>query len=103
MLTEDQITNDRVLVEETAGVIEEKSRFYFLGSDPTRLKIIFLLNLHGELCVTDLSRILDISISAVSHQLSLMERSGLVQKIKMGQMACYSLSQSKSASALLPN
>jgi len=54
--------------------IEKESRLYYLASDPTRLKIIFLLKAYKKLCPTDLSQILNISISAVSHQLSLLER-----------------------------
>lgn len=71
--------------------IKEKSNLYYIGSAPTRLKIIFLLKFHKDLCPTDFSQILRLSMSAISHQLKLLERAGLVEKIKIGKRICYTL------------
>lgn len=73
--------------------IEKKSSFHYLGSDPTRLKIIFLLKLHKELCPTDLSKILNISMSAISHQLRLLKREELIKGIKIGRIICYTITK----------
>lgn len=93
LLKEKEIKNSQRELTKISQKIEEKSSFHYLCSDPTRLKIIFLLRHYKKLCPTDFSQILNISISAVSHQLSLLERAGLVKRVKMGKMACYSLAE----------
>ena len=59
-------------------------------SDPTRLKICILLA-REELCVCDISALLGISESAVSHQLRLLRSLRLVKYRREGRMAFYSL------------
>jgi len=62
--------------------------FSLLG-DKNRFLIIKLLIKQGEMCVTDLSNVLDISVSAVSQHLRILEMSKMVEGEKMGQMMCY--------------
>lgn len=64
--------------------------FKILG-DPTRLRIVNALARDRELCVCDLSRALDMTQSAISHQLSLLRRSRLVQFRKDGKVVYYHL------------
>ena len=59
-------------------------------ADPTRVRIISVLA-HTELCVCDLSATLDMSQSAVSHQLRLLRQMRLVKNRKAGRMVYYSL------------
>ena len=59
-------------------------------SDPTRVKILRALSI-SELCVCDIAAIVNISQSAVSHQLRLLRMSRLVRYRKVGKMAYYSL------------
>ena len=59
-------------------------------SDPTRVRIISVLS-GQELCVFDLSRMLGITGSAVSHQLRLLRGQRLVKYRKEGKVAYYSL------------
>ena len=63
--------------------------FKVLG-DPTRVKILQALWQH-ELCVCDLSGVLDMSVSAVSHQLRLLRAARLVAFRKDGKMVFYQL------------
>lgn len=62
--------------------------FSLLG-DKNRFLIIKLLIEQGEMCVTDLANVLDISVSAVSQHLRILEMSRMVEGKKMGQMMCY--------------
>ena len=62
--------------------------FSLLG-DKNRFLIIKLLIEQGEMCVTDLANVLDISVSAVSQHLRILEMSRMVEGEKMGQMMCY--------------
>lgn len=63
--------------------------FKVLG-DATRAKILLSLS-KGELCVCDIAHILNLSISAVSHQLRLLRNLGLVKYRSEGRMAFYAL------------
>lgn len=73
--------------------IKRQNDFHYIGSDATRLKIMCLLKESPELCVSDIANILDISISAVSHQMGMMESYGLLEKTKSGQTVCYALAE----------
>lgn len=59
-------------------------------SDPTRVKILHALS-KSELCVCDISAVLDMTISAVSHQLRVLRNMRLVKFRKAGKMVYYSL------------
>jgi ArsR family transcriptional regulator, lead/cadmium/zinc/bismuth-responsive transcriptional repressor len=59
-------------------------------ADPTRVKILRALSF-AELCVCDIAAIVNISQSAVSHQLRYLRMSRLVRYRKDGKMAYYSL------------
>lgn len=65
------------------------SEVFKLLGDKSRYRIIKILTEEGELCVSDLSSILDASMSAVSQHLRVLEMSGLVVGERMGQMMCY--------------
>jgi ArsR family transcriptional regulator, arsenate/arsenite/antimonite-responsive transcriptional repressor len=63
--------------------------FKALG-DPTRLKIIALLNIR-DFCVCELVPIFGISQPAVSKHLSRLKTAGLVTETRKGQWVFYSL------------
>ncbi len=58
--------------------------------DPTRLRILFALAA-TELCVCDLSALLEATPSAVSHQLRLLRAAGLVRYRREGKLVYYTL------------
>lgn len=64
--------------------------FFKLFSDFTRMRILFLLS-QGELCVGDLSALMDMTPSAVSHQLKLLKGRELVRYRRKGKILFYSL------------
>lgn len=64
-------------------------------SDPTKLKIYFLLQKVEEISVNDLARILALSQSTVSHALSDLRNLGLVEAHRCGKLICYSLKRAK--------
>lgn len=84
--TVDSIKND-ILPEDT--IISLSEVFKALG-DPTRLKIIHALS-KKNLCVCDIADILDMSQSAISHQLRVLRGLRLVKFKKEGKQAIYSL------------
>ena len=70
--------------------INSLSELFKIFGDPTRLKIINIL-LNEEKCVSDISNILNISQSAISHQLKILKTSKLVKYTKKGKEVYYSL------------
>jgi ArsR family transcriptional regulator len=65
------------------------SLFATLG-DPTRLGLLLALQ-SGELCVCDLSSVLGMTMSAISHQLRILRHQGLIASRKEGRMVIYRL------------
>ncbi|MGA9188200.1 MAG: metalloregulator ArsR/SmtB family transcription factor, partial [Methanosarcina sp.] len=63
--------------------------FKALG-DPTRVKILFSL-MTRELCVCDLTAVIGVSDSAVSHQLRVLRTLRLVKFRREGKILYYSL------------
>ncbi|MDP2848134.1 MAG: metalloregulator ArsR/SmtB family transcription factor [Humidesulfovibrio sp.] len=66
--------------------------FSLLG-DRTRVRILHALTL-GELCVCDIAAALNITSSAISHQLRLLRTAKLVKARKEGKNVFYSLDDS---------
>ena len=64
--------------------------FYKALSDSTRIKIINLLK-DNELCVCDISSILNLTKSTVSHQLKNLREMNLIKNEKRGKEVWYSL------------
>lgn len=58
--------------------------------DPTRIRILHVLS-QGEICVNDLAEILDMTASAISHQLRLLKQTRLVKSRRDGKLMYYSL------------
>jgi DNA-binding transcriptional ArsR family regulator len=63
--------------------------FKALG-DNTRVRILYALS-KEELCVCDISAVLDMSLSAVSHQLRILRNQKIVKNRKEGKIVYYSL------------
>lgn len=70
--------------------IRELSDTFKVLSDPTRLKIVLALA-NEEMCVCDLAALVDISVSAISHQLRLLRTMRLVSFRREGKMVYYQL------------
>jgi DNA-binding transcriptional ArsR family regulator len=69
---------------------EIAGRFQALG-DPTRLTVALALRDAPELCVCDLSWIVERAQNLVSHHLQALRASGLVDVRREGKMSLYAL------------
>ena len=83
-----QKINDSMPCEEEFYDLSEL--FKMLG-DSTRVKILYALS-QGEMCVCDIVELLDVTQSAVSHQLRLLKQARLVKYRRSGKSAIYSIS-----------
>ena len=87
-----------LLDKKTAGVvdnflpdkrkIEDLSELFALFAEPTRLRILSVLSI-SEMCVTDISKMLDINQTTVSHQLKNLRDFGLVKTKRQGKIVFY--------------
>lgn len=67
------------------------SEFFKIFGDTTRLRILDILT-NKPMCVNEISEELDVSQSAVSHQLKNLRSSNLVKTEKIGKNVYYSIS-----------
>lgn len=70
--------------------LESMSKFYKAFSDNTRIKIINILDCH-EMCVCDIAVLLNMTKSAVSHQLKYLKTLNIISSRKEGKIVFYSL------------
>lgn len=70
--------------------ISDLSDFFKVMGDSTRLQLLIALQL-GEFCVSDLSYLLNMTRSAISHQLKALKMSKLIKSRKEGKTVFYSL------------
>ena len=70
---------------------ESTAEWFATLADPTRTRIVQALALASELCVCDLALALNMSVSALSHQLRYLRERGVVARRKAGRVAYYTL------------
>jgi DNA-binding transcriptional ArsR family regulator len=92
----DQIENLKNIISEMPDeneIQKQANKIKSLG-DPTRLKIIYLLE-SGELCVCEIMEALEKPQPTVSHHLNLLKNAGLLKWRKQGVWTHYKLSDPK--------
>ncbi len=99
--TSDCLCSENVVHEERIKALgeelPEETRIYELAElfkvfgDSTRMRILFVLS-KSELCVCDLSHVLGMTVSAVSHQLKILRQNRLVKYRRAGKSVFYALS-----------
>lgn len=71
-------------------VLYDLAELFKIFGDSTRVKILYAL-LESELCVCDIAKLMEVSQSAVSHQLRVLKSSKLVKFRREGKTVYYSL------------
>ena len=72
-------------------IVFDLAELFKVFLDSTRLKILCVL-LESEMCVCDIAEVLNMSFSAISHQLRVLKQSKLVKFRREGKTVIYSLS-----------
>ena len=72
------------------NIFNRLADLFKLIGDTTRCRILFALD-QREMCVCDLSNVLNMTKSSVSHQLATLRRSGIVKCRKSGKEVYYTL------------
>ena len=70
--------------------LQDLAECFKVFGDATRLKILYVL-LSSEMCVYDISAVLGMSQSAISHQLRVLKQMDLVKNRRDGKTVFYSL------------
>ncbi len=84
------------LVEELSATLpdedtlDEISELFKIFGDSTRIKILYVLH-EGEMCVCDIATVLQMTQSAISHQLRVLRQNRLVRTRRAGKTVYYSL------------
>jgi ArsR family transcriptional regulator len=71
-------------------VLFELAEFFRIFGDSTRVGILYALR-NTEMCVCDISAVLNMTQSAVSHQLRLLKQARLVRNRRDGKIVYYQL------------
>lgn len=82
-----KIVNDTI-PDETE--LYDLSELFKVFGDSTRIRILFVL-FEAEVCVCDLAQVLNMTQSAISHQLRILKQSKLVKSRREGKSVFYSL------------
>jgi DNA-binding transcriptional ArsR family regulator len=75
-------------------MIMTPNELFSLLSDETRLRCLILLQKKGELCVCEISQLIECIQPKISRHLALMRKCGLVLDERRGQWVYYSLNPS---------
>ena len=89
VIHEEAVAHVRQVMEDTE-VLYAVSDFFKVMSDSTRMRIMAVLD-SGELCVCDISELLGMTKSAVSHQLKVLKDAQLVKFRREGKNVFYAL------------
>ena len=79
---------EQTMPEETE--LYDLAELFKVFGDSTRIRILFVLS-SAELCVCDLARVLNMTQSAISHQLRILKQNKLVKSRREGKSIFYSL------------
>ena len=71
-------------------VLYDLAELFKIFGDSTRVKILYAL-LESELCVCDIAKLMEVTQSAVSHQLRVLKNSRLVKFRREGKTVFYAL------------
>lgn len=90
-----QIMNCREVVQKLDTSFQDLSSILSLTGNSVRLKLLYLLNKEGRLCVCDLSDVLEMNVSAISQHLRKLKDRNLIYSKKEAQTIFYSVSEDK--------
>ena len=82
-----KIVNE-TMPEETE--LYDLAELFKVFGDSTRIRILFVL-FEAEVCVCDLAKVLNMTQSAISHQLRILKQNKLVKSRREGKSMFYSL------------
>lgn len=89
----EQISNCKQTISELENSFDLLSNALNLAGNNVRLKILYLLSKEEELCVCDLSDILEMKISAISQHLRKLKDRNIIKPNRKAQTIFYSMTK----------
>jgi DNA-binding transcriptional ArsR family regulator len=89
----EQINRCKKRIREVEQELTTLSAVIGLVGNDTRLKILYLLQTEGKLCVCDLSDILGMTVPAISQQLRKLKDGNIIISQREGTVIYYSLKE----------
>ena len=92
----DETCRHHEIIETVAPQMPDEEKLYDLAElfkifgDSTRIRILYVL-FEAEMCVCDIAQVLNMTQSAISHQLRLLKQAKLVKCRRDGKTVFYSL------------
>lgn len=92
----DEVFTHREILEKVQPGMPDEERLYDLAElfkmfgDTTRIRILYVL-FESEMCVCDIAALLNMTQSAISHQLRLLKQARLVRSRREGKTVYYFL------------
>ncbi|MBE5758040.1 MAG: helix-turn-helix transcriptional regulator [Clostridiales bacterium] len=86
-----EVTEKAMMLVSNFNELDNMLDFFKCVADETRLKIIYVLDKSKKMCVNDIAYSLNMTKSAVSHQLKNLKDNGLVKLEKIGKTVFYFL------------
>jgi len=88
---DDEVLNELDIYLPEGQILEQLADFFAVFADTTRIRVLSALAL-SEMCVSDLSNILGINQTTLSHQLKMLKNQNLVNSRRDGKIILYSAS-----------
>ena len=90
LFAEKEVVDKIIENQPNDDVLYSLADLYKVFGDSTRIKILYVL-LQSEMCVGDIAEVLDMSASAISHQLKVLKQAHLISFRRQGKILFYSL------------
>jgi DNA-binding transcriptional ArsR family regulator len=86
-----QLSRCKETLAKSSESIESMAKLLSIAGSEVRLKILFLLNMEGELCPCDIADVLEMSVPAISQQIRKIKDAGVISYRREGQTLYYSI------------
>jgi ArsR family transcriptional regulator, lead/cadmium/zinc/bismuth-responsive transcriptional repressor len=91
MADSSQLDECRKVLKQHEGQFSRLSKILRLAGNEVRLKILYLIYSEEQMCVCDLSDVLNMKVPAISQHLRKLKDGGILKDKKVGQTIFYSL------------
>ena len=90
LLLSEKTSEDILSYLPNSKTVQNLAVFFQNFSDSTRLKILMCLSL-SDLCVNDISVLLGLKQTTISHQLKILRSENIIENHRVGKVVIYSL------------
>ncbi len=86
-----QLSRCKESLAKSSDSIENTVKLLSIAGSEVRLKILYLLDMEGELCPCDIADVMEMSVPAISQQIRKIKDAGIISYRREGQTLYYSI------------